>query len=86
MRATRASTAVDRLHERCPGEQYSMVRGSDGLFHLVAVDEEGRQTKISEPMDQDEFVRYVNTLGPQTPERISKLDQNFENQLRRIRD
>ncbi len=85
MRATRASTAVERLNDRCPGEQYSMVRGSDGLFHLVAVDEEGRQTKISEPMEQDEFVRYIGKLGPQTPQRISKLDESFEAQLRRTR-
>ena len=85
MRATRASTAVERLNNRCPGLQYSLVRGSDGLFHLVAVDEDGRQTRASEPMEQDEFVRFVNELGPQTPQRVSKLDENFEAQLQRNR-
>ncbi len=62
-----------------------MVRGSDNLFHLVLVDEQGRQKKVSEPMEQDEFVRYVNALGPQAPKRVSKLDESFEAQLRRTR-
>ena len=85
MRSTRASAAVERLNDRCPGEQYSLVRGSDGLFHLVAVDEEGRQTRASDPMEQDDFVRFVDTLGPQTPQRVSKQDQEFEAQLQRNR-
>lgn len=86
MRSTKASNAVDRLNKRSPGQHYSMVRGGDGHFHLVEVDEAGRHTKLCEPMEQDDFVRFVNGLGPQKVERVSKLDQSFEAQLQRKRD
>lgn len=85
LRATKASAAVERLNKRCPEQHYSMVRGADGLFHLVEVNDQGVQTKVSEPMEQDDFVRLVNSLGPQTPKRVSKLDVSFEDQLRRTR-
>jgi hypothetical protein len=33
------------------------------------------------PLELDEFVAFVNGLGPQTPRRVSKLDVAFEKQL-----
>lgn len=81
MRSTKASAAVERLKRRSENPHYSMVRTSDGLFYLAEMQESGALQKISEPFEQDDFVAYVNTLGPQPTKRISKLDQAFEKQL-----
>jgi hypothetical protein len=32
-------------------------------------------------LEMDDFVKFVNAQGPQTPRRISKLDVAFEKQL-----
>jgi hypothetical protein len=37
---------------------------------------------LSTALDQDEFVRFVDAFGPQTPRRVSKLDVAFEKQLK----
>lgn len=81
MRSTRASAAVDRLKRRSGNEGYSMVRRADGLFQLVLNTDDKPQEKISEALEQDAFVQFVNAFGPQTPRRISKLDVAFEKQL-----
>jgi hypothetical protein len=86
VRATKASAAVDRLNKRLPDQHHSMVRGSDNLFHLVEVDQQGAHIKRCEPMEQDDFVRFVNSLGPQKVVRVSKFDQAFEAQIKRTRD
>ena len=83
MRSTKASAAVERLNKRLPERHHSMVRGSDGLFHLVEVDDQGGHTRVCEPMEQDDFVRFVNSLGPQQVQKISKHDQAFERQLKK---
>jgi hypothetical protein len=81
MRSTKASNAVERLKRRSGNAHYSMVRTGSGLFYLAVMQESGTLEKISEAFEQDEFVAYVNGLGPQQPKRVSKLDQAFEKQL-----
>lgn len=81
MRSTKASAAVERLKRRSGNEHYSMVRTGDGLFYLAEMQDGGALVKLSDALEQDDFVAHVNTLGPQQPKRISKLDQAFEKQL-----
>ena len=77
-RSTRASTAVERLKERTGQQGYSMARTGDGLFFLS---EAPGEPPLCEPLELDEFVAFVNKLGPQKERRMSKLDVAFEKQL-----
>ncbi|OGQ51401.1 MAG: hypothetical protein A3J24_11825 [Deltaproteobacteria bacterium RIFCSPLOWO2_02_FULL_53_8] len=81
MRSTRASAAVERLKARSGNAQYSMARSADGMFHLVLGADTGIQQKLSDPLELDAFVKYVDAYGPQKPKRVSKLDVAFEKQL-----
>jgi hypothetical protein len=81
MRSTRASAAVERLKRRSGDLHYSMVRTSDGLFYLAQMQDTGTLEKLSEPLEQDEFVAFVDKLGPQKQKRVSKFDIAFEKQL-----
>ena len=82
MRSTRATAAVDRLKIRSGNRHYSLVRTADGLFYLAQTAGGGAPaTRISDSLDLDEFVKFVNAFGPQTPRKISKLDAAFEKQL-----
>lgn len=83
MRSTRATAALERLKRRTGDDGYSMVRNADGLFYLVRTLETGAHEKLSEPLEQDAFVAFVNGLGPQTPRRVTKMDAAFEKQLNR---
>lgn len=78
MRSTRASAAVERLKRRSGNAQYSMVRTADNLFYLVQGTPAVRQC---DALGLDEFVRFVDGFGPQTPKRVSKLDVAFASQL-----
>lgn len=51
------------------------------MFCLVQRDEAGEATRLSEPMQMDDFLVFVNAYGPQTPKRVSKLDVEFSKQL-----
>ena len=77
-RSTRASAAVDRLKLRSGNAGYSMARTGEGLFFLS---ETPGAPPLCAPLELDEFVAFVNALGPQTPRRVSKLDVAFEKQL-----
>jgi hypothetical protein len=77
-RSTRASNAIDRLKTRSGHAGYSMGRTGDGLFFLT---ERPGAPPLCEPLELDQFVAFVNQLGPQTPKRVSKLDVAFEKQL-----
>lgn len=77
-RSTRASAAVERLKVRSANAAYSMARTGDGLFFLS---ERAGAPPLCEPLELDQFVAFVNQLGPQTPRRMSKLDVAFEKQL-----
>jgi translation initiation factor IF-2 len=83
MRSTRATAALERLKRRTEDAGYSMVRNADGLFYLVRASDTGSLEKLSDPMEQDEFVAFLNGLGPQTPRKITKADAAFEKQLTR---
>lgn len=81
MRSTKASAAITRLNARDPGFRYSMVITGSGLFQLVRTAPGSTGEKINEPLELDEFVAFVNSLGPQKKVRISKHDAAFEKQL-----
>jgi hypothetical protein len=78
VRSTRASAAVDRLKRRTGVTSYSMARTGDGLFFLS---EKPGAPPLCAPLELDEFVAFVNGLGPQEVKRISKHDIEFEKQL-----
>ena len=77
-RSTRASSAVDRLKRRTGQAGYSMARTADGLFFLS---EAPGAPALNPPLELDDFVAFVNGLGPQEVRRISKNDEKFEKQL-----
>jgi hypothetical protein len=80
MRSTRASAAVARLNRRSEGRQYVMALTGSGLFKLRE-QYEGTEKEVSEALDQDDFVRFVNSLGPQEIKRVTKNDAAFALQL-----
>ncbi len=77
-RSTRASAAVDRLKARSGNHGYSMARTGEGLFFLS---EQPGAPPLCAPLELDDFVAFVNKLGPQVARRVSKLDVAFEKQL-----
>jgi hypothetical protein len=77
-RSTRASSAVERLKRRTGHTGYSMARTGDGLFYLS---EMPGDPPLCAPLELDEFVQFVNGLGPQEVKRVSKHDVAFEKQL-----
>ncbi len=78
MRSTRASAAVDRLKVRSGKTSWSMVITGAGLFFLS---ERPGSEPLCEPLELDDFVAFVNKLGPQAVRKVSKLDVAFEKQL-----
>lgn len=81
MRSTKASNAIERLNKRDTTANYSMAMSRNGLFSLMKVLENGDSERLCEPMQMEDFVAFVNTCGPQTPKRVSKLDIEFSKQL-----
>lgn len=77
-RSTRASAAVDRLKERSGSKSWSMARTAEGLFFIS---ERPGDAPLCAPLELDDFVAFVNQLGPQKLKKISKLDVEFEKQL-----
>ncbi|MDE2585288.1 MAG: hypothetical protein KGN39_07795 [Betaproteobacteria bacterium] len=80
MRSTRATAAVARLNSRSPGQHYQMVLTSSGLFKLRQRTEAGEQ-QLGDALPLDDFVRFVDALGPQKAPRITKNDAAFAQQL-----
>jgi hypothetical protein len=77
-RSTRASAAVDRLKVRTGNAGYSMARTGEGLFSLA---EAPGEPPLCAPLELDDFVAFVNQLGPQMVRRMTKSDIAFEKQL-----
>ena len=77
-RSTRASSAVERLKTRTGNPGYSMARTGEGLFFLS---ERPGEPPLCPPLELDDFVKFVNGLGPQEVRRVSKNDVEFEKQL-----
>ena len=81
MRTTRASAAIEKLKLRSNSINYSMAIAGNGLISLVMHVNGAPSQRLSEPMQLNEFVAFVNAYGPQTPKRVSKLDIAFSKQL-----
>jgi hypothetical protein len=77
-RSTRASAAVERLKKRSGNMGYSMARTGDGYFYLS---ESPGAPPLCAPLELDDFVAFVDKLGPQVERRVSKHDVAFEKQL-----
>lgn len=77
-RSTRASAAVERLKKRTGNPGYSMARTGEGLFFLS---ERPGAPPLCAPLELDDFVAFVNKLGPQEEKRVSKHDLALEKQL-----
>ncbi len=80
-RSTKASNAVTRLNTRDPAYRYSMGITGGGLFYLLRAAPGAAPEKIGEDYELDEFVDFVNKMGPQKKPRVSKHDAAFEKQL-----
>jgi len=78
IRSTRASAAVERLKKRTGTTTYSMARTGAGHFFLA---ERAGAPPLCPPMELDDFVKFVDGLGPQPEKRITKNDAAFEKQL-----
>lgn len=81
MRSTKASAAIARLNSRDTDYRYSMVITGSGAFQLLRAAPGAKAETISEALPLDEFVDFVNAVGPQKKVRISKYDAAFEKQL-----
>jgi hypothetical protein len=77
-RSTRASAAVERLKRRTGITTYSMARTGAGHFFLS---ERPGAPPLCAPLELDDFVTFVNGLGPQEVKRVSRHDVEFEKQL-----
>ena len=80
MRSTRASAAVARLNARSAGARYHLSITGGGLFLLCAQEDSGER-QMNEPLPLDEFVRLVDSLGPQQQRRVTRNDVAFARQL-----
>lgn len=80
MRTTRATAAVERLKRRSGNPHYKMVLNSAGLPFLV-LEENGQAVPQGAPMAIEDFVPFVDALGPQEKRRLTKNDVAFEAQL-----
>lgn len=77
-RSTRASAAVERLKRRTGITTYSMARTGAGHFFLS---ERPGAPALCAPLELDDFVTFVDALGPQAERRMTKNDVAFEKQL-----
>lgn len=80
MRSTRATAAIARLNARSDGRHYTMVLGSNGLFKIrERVD--GIDKELSAELVLDDFVKLVDSMGPQKEPRVTKNEAAFIKQL-----
>lgn len=80
MRSTRATAALARLNNRCQDHHYAMAQTGAGQFYLLErVD--GISERVSDPLSLDDFVLFVDKMGPQQVRRITKNDAAFAKQL-----
>ena len=82
MRSTRATAAVARLNKRSEGGQYLLVVTGAGLFKLR---DQGQSGDVSPALALEDFVRFVDALGPQPVRRVTKNDEAFAKQLAKLR-
>ncbi len=82
IRSTRATAAVARLNRRVEGLHYLLVVTSAGLFKLR---KQAAAEDLTEPLELDAFVSFVDAQGPQISRRITKNDAAFALQLAKNR-
>ena len=80
MRSTRATAAIARLNSRSAGVRYTLSLTGAGLFKVQEQTGDGFKV-LGEALPLDEFVRFVDSLGPQKERRITKNDAAFARQL-----
>ena len=80
MRSTRATAAVARLNERSEGRRYIMTLTNSNLFKLRERTE-GGDKEISGALSLDDFVRFVDSMGPKQTPHVTKNDAAFAKQL-----
>ena len=80
MRSTRATAAIARLNARSEGHHFMMILTGTGLFKL-SEQVEGGHTLLSDALPLDDFVRLVDSMGPQKIRRVTKNDAAFAKQL-----
>lgn len=80
MRSTRAAAAVARLNRRNEGRDYALVLTNSGLFK-VRERTGGGDSELCDALTLDEFVRFVDAMGPQKLVRITKNEAEFAKQL-----
>jgi len=80
MRSTKASAAVERLNKRSTSS-YSMSYRADQGFSLLLIADGGSAEPAVAPLPLDEFVKFVNSVEPSAPKRVSKLDVAFREKL-----
>lgn len=82
MRSTRATVVVAKLNIRSGEHCYMMTQTGAGLFYLSErVD--GSNVRVSDALPLDDFVRFVEAMGPQQVRRMTKNDAAFAKQLRK---
>ncbi|AEA59518.1 conserved hypothetical protein [Burkholderia gladioli] len=84
MRTTKATHAVERLKTRTGNPRYAAVSVPGDLFYLTDR-ASGRVEKLCAPLPPDEFVAFVNSLSPPAPRKASKLDEAFEDKIRKAK-
>ncbi|RKP54626.1 hypothetical protein [Pararobbsia silviterrae] len=84
MRSTKAIHAVERLRKRSAHPDFAAVSLPGGLFYLI--DRHDPDTpKLCPPLPVEAFVDFVDGLSPEKPRKTSKLDVEFEEQIRKSR-
>ena len=80
MRSTRGTAAVARLNNRSKEHHYVMAQTGAGLFYL-SEQIDGSDKRVSDALPLDDFVRFVDAMGPQQVRRVTKNDAAFAKQL-----
>jgi hypothetical protein len=80
MRSTRATSAIARLNNRSKDHHYVMAQTGAGLFY-VSERIDGSDERVSDLLALDDFVRFVDAMGPQQSRRMTKNDVFFSKQL-----
>lgn len=82
MRSTRATAAVARLNSRAADHHYLMVLTGGGQF-ILRERIDGVDKPLSDALALEDFVRLVDSMGPQKTPRITKSEAAFMQQLKK---
>ncbi len=85
MRTTKATHAVERLKTRTGNPRYAAVSDAGRPVLPDRPRQRHRLEKLCAPLPPDEFVAFVNSLSPPAPRKASKLDEAFEDKIRKAK-